>query len=90
MIAKIEGVVWDVNIKFITVGVGGIGFKVYATNETKEIAHKDNNISLFTHLIVREDALDLYGFLSEEELGFLKCLSQFPASAQNCFECFEC
>lgn len=70
MIAKIEGIVWDSNDKFLTVGVGGIGFKIYTTGETKEISIKGNPISLFTHLVVREDALDLYGFLSEEELDF--------------------
>jgi len=74
MIAKIEGIVWDVNPKFLTVGVGGIGFKIYATSETKEVSHKGANISLFTHLAVREDALDLYGFLSEEELHFFEML----------------
>ena len=37
MIAKIEGIVWDINLKFLTVGVGGIGFKIYATTETKEV-----------------------------------------------------
>ena len=74
MIAKIEGVVWDSNDKFITVGVGGIGFKIYATMEVKEIAQKGKNISLFTHLVVREDALDLYGFTTEEELKFFEMI----------------
>lgn len=74
MIAKIEGIIWDINEKFLTVGVGGIGFKVYATTETKEISIKGNNISLFTHLVVREDALDLYGFLTKEELDFFEML----------------
>jgi len=74
MISKIEGEVWDINIKFMTVGVGGVGFKIYATTETKEVSHKGEKISLFTHLIVREDALDLYGFLSEEELEFFEML----------------
>ena len=74
MIAKIEGIVWDSNEKFLTVGVGGIGFKIYATAETKETAIKGNKISLFTHLVVREDALDLYGFLNEEELKFFEML----------------
>jgi Holliday junction DNA helicase RuvA len=78
MIAKIEGIVWDSNNKFITVGVGGIGLKVYSTTETKEISDKGEKISLFTHLVVREDALDLYGFTTEEELNFLKCLYLFP------------
>ncbi|MBU6370646.1 MAG: Holliday junction branch migration protein RuvA [Patescibacteria group bacterium] len=74
MIAKLEGIVWDANPKFLTVGVGGVGFKVYATNETKSVAQKGANISLFTHLAVREDALDLYGFLSEEELDLFELL----------------
>ncbi len=74
MIAKIEGLVWDSNIKFLTVGVGGIGFKIYSTAETKEVAQKGVNLSLFTHLAVREDALDLYGFQTEEELEFFEML----------------
>ena len=57
MIAKIEGIIWDTNEKFITVGVGGVGFKIYTTNDIKEISQKGKNISLFTHLVVREDAL---------------------------------
>lgn len=74
MIAKVEGIVWDINPKFLTVGVGGIGFKIYATSETKEVSQKGADISLFTHLAVREDALDLYGFLTEEELNFFEML----------------
>lgn len=74
MISKIEGIVWDTNNKFLTVGVGGIGFKIFGTAETKEVAQKGEKISLYTHLAVREDALDLYGFLSEEELGFFELL----------------
>lgn len=54
--------------------MGGIGFKVFATIETKEIAVKGNSISLFTHLVVREDALDLYGFITEDELKFFEML----------------
>ncbi len=74
MIAKIEGIVWNTNNKFMTVGVGGIGFKIYTTSETKEVSIRGNKISLFTHLVVREDALDLYGFLTEEELQFFEMI----------------
>ncbi len=74
MIAKIEGIVWDTNEKFITVGVGGIGFKIFALAETKETSKKGEKISLFTHLVVREDALNLYGFLTEEELKFFEMI----------------
>jgi Holliday junction DNA helicase RuvA len=74
MIAKIEGIVWDINEKFITVGVGGIGFKIYTTTDIKDTSHKGNKISLFTHLVVREDVLDLYGFQTEEELQFFEMI----------------
>lgn len=74
MISKIEGIVWDIKDKFITVGIGGIGFKVFTTVETKEIYHKGKEISLNTHLVVKEDALDLYGFTTEEELSFFEML----------------
>jgi len=74
MISKIEGIVWDIKDKFITVGIGGIGFKVFTTTETKEIYHKGKEISLNTHLVVKEDALDLYGFTTEEELSFFEML----------------
>ena len=74
MLAKIEGIVWDTNNKFLTVGVGGIGFKIYTTLETKEVSQKGKKISLFTHLVVREDALDLYGFLTDEELKFFEMI----------------
>lgn len=74
MIAKIEGIVWDNNNKFLTVGVGGIGFKIFTTAETKDVSQKGQRISLFTHLVVREDALNLYGFLTEEELKFFEMI----------------
>ncbi|MDD4804773.1 MAG: Holliday junction branch migration protein RuvA [Candidatus Pacebacteria bacterium] len=74
MISKIEGTVWDINEKFVTIGVMGIGFKIYTTSETREVFHKGKTVSIFTHLVVREDALDLYGFLVEEELNFFEML----------------
>ncbi len=75
MISKLEGIVWDTNNKFLTVGVGGaLGFKVFTTAETIETAVKGQAISLHTYLAVREDALDLYGFLSEGELELFEML----------------
>jgi Holliday junction DNA helicase RuvA len=74
MISKIEGVVWDRADKYIVVGVGGIGLKVFTTTEGIEVSEKGKSISLSTHLVVKEDALDLYGFLSKEELDFFQLL----------------
>ncbi len=74
MISKIEGVVWDKADKYIVTGVGGIGFKVFTTSENIEIAEKGKDISLLTHLVVKEDALDLYGFTQQDELSFFEML----------------
>ncbi len=74
MISKIEGIVWNTNIKFLTAGVGGIGFKIFTTTETILTSVKGSKISLYTHLVVKEDALDLYGFLTEEELKFFEMI----------------
>ncbi len=74
MISKIEGVVWDKADKYVVVGVGGIGFKVFTTSENIEIAEKGKDISFLTHLVVKEDALDLYGFTQRDELDFFEML----------------
>jgi Holliday junction DNA helicase RuvA len=67
MIASIKGEITSKSENDLVISVEGIGFKVMAPKATcaKEIV--GNNINLFTHLVVREDALTLYGFESREE-----------------------
>jgi hypothetical protein len=64
----------------VVVNIGGIGFKIYCTSETKEIAKENEKISLFTHLVVKEDALDLYGFITKDELNGLNLGRTFSDS----------
>jgi holliday junction DNA helicase RuvA len=58
------------------VSVGGVGYAVRITaSALLEIkARGKEPISLFVHTVVRDDAIDLYGFTSEEELAFFKLL----------------
>jgi len=55
----------------VVIEVGGVGLmaRVSTTTATR-LPSAGEQVSLFTHLVVREDALDLYGFLtvSEREL----------------------
>ena len=74
MISKVEGIVLDTSNKFVVVGVGGIGLKVFVTEAAKLTSKKGEKISLFTHLAVKEDALDLYGFQNKEELDFFEMI----------------
>lgn len=56
------------------IDVGGVGYAVRVTPETLRALEQNPNLPLLTHLSVREDALDLYGFLNEEELRFFELL----------------
>ena len=50
---------------------------MYATVETLGKAaniSKSETVTFWTHLVVREDALDLYGFLTKEDMDFFELL----------------
>ncbi len=74
MIAQLHGTITYKSVKFIIIDVGGVGYKVSAGLDTLEKIHLGDTPRLWTYLAVREDALDLYGFMSEEELGFFELL----------------
>ena len=75
MIGSIEGKIEYSTDKYVLVGVDGIGYKIYiSVNTFKNLPEKGSKIKLFTHLHVREDIMDLYGFLNQEDLEFFELL----------------
>jgi Holliday junction DNA helicase RuvA len=56
------------------VEVGGVGYAVRAPFSFFSTMHEGDSVALFIYTAVREDAIDLYGFLNEEELRFFKQL----------------
>jgi Holliday junction DNA helicase RuvA len=47
---------------------GGVGYRLAVSAETlRQVPAVGRDVSLLTHLVVREDALSLYGFATEEE-----------------------
>ena len=57
------------------ISCGGVGFKCFATRNTLATLNgKSGDVTVFTHLNVREDALDLFGFATEQELDAFKML----------------
>jgi Holliday junction DNA helicase RuvA len=74
MIGYIEGKVAAVRDSYFIVQTGGIGYKVAVLKESIARTAPGSEIRLWTHLAVREDALDLYGFAHEEELRFFELL----------------
>ncbi|OHA14234.1 MAG: Holliday junction DNA helicase RuvA [Candidatus Tagabacteria bacterium RIFCSPLOWO2_01_FULL_39_11] len=77
MITLLEGNVVFKTDKFLVVNAGGVGFKVFLGLETiKSLPQKSEKIKLWTHLYMRENGLELYGFLGYAELEFFEILIQ--------------
>ena len=68
MIGSIKGKIILKKDKFVIVEQSGIGYKIGVSSNTQERLLKTNNeVSFWTHLHVKEDAQDLYGFLERSE-----------------------
>jgi Holliday junction DNA helicase RuvA len=68
MIASIQGKVLVIGEDHLIIDVGGIGYQVFVPGPLLETVRRGERISLFTHLIVRQDALILFGFREQEDL----------------------
>lgn len=75
MIYNLRGTLTYCDQNFAVVECGGVGFKCFTTLTTlREIGKVGNEVNLYTHLSVREDAMDLFGFVSKEELESFRLL----------------
>jgi len=74
MISHISGTLIQKTQKSLVVEVSGIGYTLYATPPTLALYHTGDMVSLWTHLAVRENSMDLYGFKDHEELSFFELL----------------
>jgi len=74
MISSISGKVLEVEENSLVVEIGGLGFEVFAPAAVCLEAAVGKQIRLFTHLVVRETELSLYGFSTREEREFFMML----------------
>jgi Holliday junction DNA helicase RuvA len=77
VIALISGTVAVRRGDHVVVDCGGVGYRLAVSAETlKHVPAVGRDVALHTHLVVRDDALALYGFATEEERDlFLMLLS---------------
>ncbi|WP_203579454.1 Holliday junction branch migration protein RuvA [Microbacterium hibisci] len=68
MISSVRGTAVHVDADAVVVEVGGVGLHVAVTPQVARTTHVGDALTLHTSLIVREDALSLFGFESREEL----------------------
>ncbi len=75
MIGSIRGKIILKTDKFLIVEAAGVGYKISVSLDALSKAGKlQEEIFLFIHTHVREDILDLYGFLDRAELEFFEML----------------
>jgi len=68
MIGRLTGTLVEKNPPQIVVDVAGVGYEIDVPMSTfYNLPDNGARLSLFTHLVVREDAHLLYGFLTEQE-----------------------
>lgn len=76
MITHLQGKLVEKNPTELVVECNGVGYLLYISLYTYEQLGADENIKIFTHLLVREDAQILYGFAQTTERDlFLKLIS---------------
>jgi Holliday junction DNA helicase RuvA len=88
VIARLSGVLLDRGEDFAVVDVHGVGYLVHLSAATLlALPPRGGPVVLRTITHVREDALDLYGFASEEEEGVFRALIEVkgvgPRAAQK-------
>lgn len=75
MFAYIKGILEAKADTYVVIETGGIGYKVFmpstAINKLGEVG---DNVKVHTYYYVREDAINLYGFCTDEELKMFELL----------------
>ena len=80
MIALIHGEVAVRRGDHVVVSCGGVGYRLAVSAETlRRVPRVGEAVTLHTHLVVRDDALSLYGFATEEERELFLLLLGVPS-----------
>jgi Holliday junction DNA helicase RuvA len=75
MIASLNGKIVDILNDSLVLDVGGgVGMQVFVPVAVRQQAHIGESLFLHTYLVVRQDALNLFGFESREEREFFLLL----------------
>jgi len=74
MIAKLQGSIIHKDEKSVVVDVGGVGYKVFTTPINLLALQDGDRVNFWTHLSVKETALEIYGFKEKEDLNIFELL----------------
>ena len=74
MFYYIQGIVAHVAPYLAVLDCSGVGYACKTTNHTLAALTRGKSAKLYTHLYVREEIMELYGFISESELNCFEML----------------
>ncbi len=75
MIALVKGILESVEEDRVVVETGGIGFEILVPGSVMQsLPAAGNPVKIYTYTHVREDAIQLFGFLQRSELAMFKLL----------------
>ena len=74
MFYYVSGTVAQIEPYLAVIDCGGVGYACRTTNYTISKLNMGKSAKLYTHMYVREDLVELYGFASESELGCFRML----------------
>ncbi|MEK7533265.1 MAG: Holliday junction branch migration protein RuvA [Patescibacteria group bacterium] len=74
MIARLTGSVVRTHLNPLVLDVHGVGYAVYVPQKLLTTLTINRSLTVYTHTHVREDALLLFGFATEEELTIFELL----------------
>ena len=74
MFGHITGKVFDLKPTKVIIKTGGVGFVIHSTISALEKLRIGMETGFWTHMAVRENSLDLYGFETEEDLRVFELL----------------
>lgn len=75
MFHHIKGTVFHVDPNRVVLDNGGVGYSINTSFFSASSVKKGEEALFYTYLHVREDAMELYGFATEEELSCYKMLT---------------
>lgn len=76
MIYSVKGELIHIEPRVAVISCGGVGFRCQITmNTARQLPSVGSEAMLYTMMNVREDAIELFGFVSQEELASFKQLT---------------
>ena len=84
MIARLRGKPVQRAADGLVLDVGGVGYRVHATPSAVRAAEDADEVVVETHLHVREDALQLYGFADAAERQLFEQLLAVSGVGPRC------